>query len=76
MQRRPLVRERQRDTINRIRLVRRPPRQYGQASAEYLVVACALVLALLYGAELPPVAALIAAFKSYFSAYSFALSLP
>ncbi|MDQ7978473.1 hypothetical protein QYH69_14580 [Paraburkholderia sp. SARCC-3016] len=53
-----------------------PCRQYGQAGAEYLVVASALVLALLYGSELPPVAALIAALKSYFGAYSFALSLP
>jgi hypothetical protein len=58
------------------RTLRPLPLQRGQASAEYLVVASALALALLFGTELPPLAALIAAFKSYFGAYSFALSLP
>jgi Na+-translocating ferredoxin:NAD+ oxidoreductase RnfD subunit len=70
MQPRPL------DMIVRINRIALPRRQRGQASAEYLVVASALVLALLFGAELPPVAALIAALKSCFGAYSFALSLP
>ncbi|MFC0399672.1 hypothetical protein [Paraburkholderia rhizosphaerae] len=50
--------------------------QCGQASAEYLVVACALVIALLAGAQVPAIDALIAALKSCFSAYGFALSLP
>ncbi|HEY4353672.1 MAG TPA: hypothetical protein VGN31_20775 [Paraburkholderia sp.] len=53
-----------------------PRQQRGQASAEYLAVASALVLALLFGTDLPPVVALMAALKSYFGAYSFALSLP
>ncbi|CAB3755151.1 hypothetical protein [Paraburkholderia humisilvae] len=53
-----------------------PSRQCGQASVEYLVVACALVIALLAGDQVPAVTALIAALKSCFSAYSFALSLP
>jgi hypothetical protein len=73
MKRRPFFRGNQKDWVGRtIQL----PLQHGQASAEYLVVASALVLALLYGTELPPVAALIAALKSLFGAYSFALSLP
>ncbi|HTJ26157.1 MAG TPA: hypothetical protein VMA36_08330 [Candidatus Limnocylindria bacterium] len=74
MQRHPFFRVDRRDLIGRS--MRRPRQQLGQGSAEYLVVASALVLALLFGTDLPPVAALIAALKSYFRAYSFALSLP
>jgi hypothetical protein len=55
---------------------RRLTRERGQASVEYLVVASVFVAALLFGKDLPPVIELIAAFKSYFGAYSFALSLP
>jgi hypothetical protein len=53
-------------------------RQCGQAYAEYLVVTAALAGLLLMeaGDTMSPIAALIAGFKSFFSAYSFALSLP
>ncbi|MDE1182030.1 MAG: hypothetical protein PW947_16395 [Paraburkholderia sp.] len=51
-------------------------RQRGQAYAEYLMVTSALVVALLVGDQIPPIAALVTAFKSFFSAYSFTLSLP
>ncbi|HEY3598003.1 MAG TPA: hypothetical protein VGL08_10900 [Paraburkholderia sp.] len=51
-------------------------RERGQASAEYLVVTFVVVVALLGAADIPAVSQLIAAFKSFFSAYSFALSLP
>ncbi|CAB3649817.1 hypothetical protein LMG22037_00927 [Paraburkholderia phenoliruptrix] len=53
-------------------------RQCGQAYAEYLVVTAALIGILLMatGDTASPFAALVAAFKSFFSAYSFTLSLP
>lgn len=53
-------------------------RQRGQASAEYLVVATALiaVIVLAAGEDVTPIAALISALKSFSSAYSFTLSLP
>ena len=53
-------------------------RQRGQAYAEYIVVTTALISILLMeaGDTMSPVAALIAGFKSFFSAYSFTLSLP
>ncbi|CAG4885959.1 hypothetical protein [Paraburkholderia saeva] len=53
-------------------------RQCGQASIEYVVVTACIATALLVAGDMPqsPVDALTAAFKSLFSAYSFALSLP
>ena len=50
----------------------------GQASVEYLVVASciALVLVVASGTAISPADALVNALKSYFGAYSFALSLP
>lgn len=53
-------------------------RQCGQAYAEYLVVTTALigVLLLAAGDTVAPFAALVSSFKSFFSAYSFTLSLP
>jgi hypothetical protein len=53
-------------------------RQRGQAYAEYLVVTTALISILLMeaGDTASPIAALITGFKSFFSAYSFTLSLP
>lgn len=53
-------------------------RQRGQAYAEYLVVTTALIAVLLLaaGESSTPLAALIAGLKSFFSAYSFTLSLP
>jgi hypothetical protein len=56
----------------------RPNRQRGQAYAEYLVVTAALlgILLLETGDTVTPLTALIAGFKSFFSAYSFTLSLP
>ncbi|RDK01965.1 hypothetical protein [Paraburkholderia lacunae] len=60
------------------RLVARRGRQHGQAYAEYLVVATALVCILLIAAgdTIAPFTALVLSFKSVFSAYSFTLSLP
>lgn len=57
---------------------KRRRRQRGQAYAEYLVVTTALVgiLLLAAGDTVPPFTALISGFKSFFSAYSFTLSLP
>lgn len=53
-------------------------RQRGQAYAEYLVVTTALIGILLMesGDTVSPFSALVTAFKSFFSAYSFTLSLP
>ncbi|WGS54598.1 hypothetical protein LFL96_26680 [Paraburkholderia sp. D15] len=53
-------------------------RQRGQACTEYLVVTTALVAVLLIAKEdtLSPFAALLLGLKSFFGAYSFALSLP
>lgn len=53
-------------------------RQRGQAYAEYLVVTSALIAVLLLqaGDIVPPFAALLSGFRSFFSAYSFTLSLP
>ncbi|ABE33077.1 putative membrane protein [Paraburkholderia xenovorans LB400] len=56
----------------------RRSRQRGQAYAEYLVVTTVLVGALVVADSnaIAPVAALLSSFKSFFSAYSFTLSLP
>lgn len=53
-------------------------RQRGQAYAEYLVVTTALAAILLMagGDDAAPLVALISGLKSFFSAYSFTLSLP
>jgi len=50
----------------------------GQAGIEYLVVAgcIALMLVVASGTAMSPADALVSALKSYFGAYSFALSLP
>lgn len=52
--------------------------QRGQASIEYVVVTACIVSALLVAGDMPlsPIDTLVAAFRSLFSAYSFALSLP
>lgn len=52
--------------------------QRGQAYAEYLVVTAALISILLLAAgdTVAPFAALVSGLKSFFSAYSFTLSLP
>lgn len=52
--------------------------QRGQAYAEYLVVTTALIGVLLMAAgdTVAPFAALVSGLKSFFSAYSFTLSLP
>ena len=56
----------------------RRSRQRGQAYAEYLVVTTALIGVLLMAAgdTVAPFTALLSSFKSFFSAYSFTLSLP
>jgi hypothetical protein len=56
----------------------RRSRQRGQAYAEYLVVTTALIGILLMAAgdTAAPFTALVSSFKSFFSAYSFTLSLP
>jgi hypothetical protein len=56
----------------------RRSRQRGQAYAEYLVVTTALVGILLMAAgdDIAPLAAVTSGLKSFFSAYSFTLSLP
>jgi hypothetical protein len=56
----------------------RPSRQRGQAYAEYLVVTAVLlgILLLETGDTVSPFTALVSGFKSFFSAYSFTLSLP
>ena len=56
----------------------RRSRYRGQAYAEYLVVTSVLAAALLLADTdaIAPFAALVANFKSFFSAYSFTLSLP
>lgn len=53
-------------------------KQRGQAYAEYLVVTTALIAILLVakGDTASPFTALTTAFRSFFSAYSFTLSLP
>jgi hypothetical protein len=53
-------------------------RQRGQAYAEYLVVTSVLAGALLLADTnaIAPFAALVSSLKSFFSAYSFTLSLP
>lgn len=53
-------------------------RQTGQAYAEYIVVTGVLAGLLLIapGDTVSPITALIVGFKSFFSAYSFTLSLP
>ncbi|CAD6552682.1 hypothetical protein [Paraburkholderia metrosideri] len=53
-------------------------RQRGQAYAEYLVVTTALIgiLLLAAGDDIAPLVALTSGLKSFFSAYSFTLSLP
>ncbi|CAE6763197.1 hypothetical protein R69927_03897 [Paraburkholderia domus] len=60
------------------RPVARLSRQRGQAYAEYLVVTTALISILLIasGDTASPFTALVSGFKSFFSAYSFTLSLP
>ena len=56
----------------------RRSRQRGQAYAEYLVVTTALIGILLMAAgdTVAPFVALVSGLKSFFSAYSFTLSLP
>jgi hypothetical protein len=56
----------------------RRSRQRGQAYAEYLVVTTALIGILLMatGDTVAPFVALVSGLKSFFSAYSFTLSLP
>ncbi|WP_025599094.1 hypothetical protein [Burkholderia sp. WSM2230] len=56
----------------------RPSRQRGQAYAEYLVITAALIgiLFLVTGDTAAPFTTLVSSFKSFFSAYSFTLSLP
>ncbi|SIT45762.1 conserved hypothetical protein [Paraburkholderia ribeironis] len=57
---------------------RRRSRQRGQTYAEYLVVTTALIGILLIasGDTAAPFVALVSGLKSFFGAYSFALSLP
>jgi hypothetical protein len=56
----------------------RRSRQRGQAYAEYLVVTAVLLGILLIeaGDAVAPFTALVSGLKSFFSAYSFTLSLP
>ncbi|MDT8839821.1 hypothetical protein ParKJ_20555 [Paraburkholderia fungorum] len=60
------------------RAAARLSRQRGQAYAEYLVVTMVLIAALIVATvDMPaPIYSLVIAFKSFFSAYSFTLSLP
>ncbi len=58
------------------RFTSRLARQRGQAYAEYLVVTGVIATALLVAPDVPAITALAAAFKSFFGAYSFTLSLP
>lgn len=51
-------------------------RQRGQAYVEYVLVTLLVAILLISGSDTPPITALAAAFKSYFGAYSFTLSLP
>lgn len=51
-------------------------RQSGQAYAEYLVVTGVIATALLVAPDIPVITTLATAFKSFFAAYSFTLSLP
>jgi hypothetical protein len=66
----------QRSQCSRRRI--RPSRQGGQAYTEYLVVTTAVIGIILMAAgdTMSPIAALITGFKSFFGAYSFAISLP
>jgi Flp pilus assembly pilin Flp len=50
--------------------------QRGQAAVEYLVVTAVIVSVLVAGGDQSIVSRLCAAFRSLYSAYSFALSLP
>ena len=62
----------------RFHFVARRSRQCGQAYAEYLVVTAALigVIFLATGDTVAPSTTLVSSLKSFFSAYSFTLSLP
>jgi hypothetical protein len=61
-------------------LSHRPRKQRGQASAEYLVATAAILTALMWivwgNPDSPSDPYLIGSLKSFFGAYSFALSLP
>jgi Flp pilus assembly pilin Flp len=61
----------------RHRRVRRPPRSRtaGQAYVEYVLIVLLIVVALI-GGDHSVMAQLLAAFKSFYSAYSYALSMP
>jgi phage replication-related protein YjqB (UPF0714/DUF867 family) len=51
-------------------------RQRGQAGTEYLLITLFIFIILIHGGAASPISELVAAFKSFFSAYSFTLSLP
>lgn len=51
-------------------------RQRGQAGTEYLLITLFIFIILIHGGAASPISELIVAFKSFFSAYSFTLSLP
>jgi hypothetical protein len=55
---------------------RHPGRQRGQAYVEYVLVTFFVAIVLISGSEIPPITELANAFKSFFGAYSFSLSLP
>jgi hypothetical protein len=65
--------------MNNRRLARRlasQRRQAGQAYVEYVVVVLLVVLVLTVGGKDSPIAQLLAAFQSFYSAYSYTLSMP
>jgi Flp pilus assembly pilin Flp len=68
--------------INKPRRVRRPrapqppqARQTGQAYTEYVVIVLLVVVVLIAG-DNSVIAQLLAAFKSFYQAYSYTLSMP
>jgi Flp pilus assembly pilin Flp len=58
------------------RLTGRMRRQRGQAYIEYFVVAGLIIAGLVVGGDTSVMNALVVALKSFFGAYSYALSLP
>ncbi|EON21813.1 Flp family type IVb pilin [Cupriavidus necator] len=54
----------------------RSRRQRGQAAFEYIVITLLVVAVLVAGGDNSVISMLAAAFRSFFQAYSFSLSLP
>lgn len=48
----------------------------GQAYAEYVVILVAVILLLITGGDNSPINQLIAAFKSFYQSYSYAIAVP